>query len=263
LDLDARAIEFGRALGHRALADTLPTLASGQDAAVLAVGGATAVFAWPGAPFNQAIGLGWSGNPPDVDLDAVEAFYRAHGQAAVLDLADQAPPDWRAILWARGYRLKEALYDWTRPLRPEDRRLGDGRVTRAVDARALEAYAAAVARGFLDGEEPTAADLDIARAIARTPDTEIFVAWDEEGAAVAGGALQVRGPIAYLYSAATRPEARRQGLQTALIGARLAFAAQSGARLATIQTEPAGGSRRNAERLGFRVAYTTWNLTAP
>jgi hypothetical protein len=45
-------------------------------------------------------------------------------------------------------------------------------------------------------------------------------------------------------------------VQTALIRARLAFAAAAGCDLAAVNTVPGSVSQRNAERQGFRVVYT-------
>jgi hypothetical protein len=55
-----------------------------------------------------------------------------------------------------------------------------------------------------------------------------------------------------------------QGAQRALLAARLQWAADHGARLAMMVAQPGSTSHRNAERQGFRVAYTRtkWQLRA-
>ena len=261
--VDAASVERERGAEHLALAAAARTLASGAESEGLAVAGGGAVYAWPDSPFNLALGIGWSDEPPEPALATLEAFYRKHGAPCVIDLADQAPPAWRSLLFARGYRLQEALYLWALPLSDTQGRAGDPRVARALDDAAREACARAVAGGFLDGAAASERDLDVARAIARTAGTELFVARDAAGDPVAGGALRVNGGVAHLFSASTVPRARRQGLQTALIEARLAWARALGARVAIVQTEPTGPSRHNVERLGFRVAYTNWALVSP
>lgn len=258
-----RALEQARGRSHLALARAAAGLACGRAAAALAVGGGAAVWTWPGAPFNQALGLGWSGAPPAPELDAVEAFFRARDEACAIDLADQAHGAWKDLLRDRGYRLRESLYLWVRPLEDGDRRAMDPRVAPVTNAAERKAWANAVAGGFADGAALGARDLDVARAVCAAPAAELFLARDATGAPVAGGALQVDGAVASLYSASTLPSARRQGLQRALIEARLARARACGARVAAIHTDPTGGSRRNVERLGFRVAYTCWSLIAP
>ncbi|MEO8360415.1 MAG: hypothetical protein ABI672_10330, partial [Vicinamibacteria bacterium] len=52
------------------------------------------------------------------------------------------------------------------------------------------------------------------------------------------------------------PEARRQGAQSALLAARLSFARERGCDLAMMCALPGSASQRNAERQGFRIAYT-------
>jgi ribosomal protein S18 acetylase RimI-like enzyme len=56
--------------------------------------------------------------------------------------------------------------------------------------------------------------------------------------------------------AGTAVEFRRRGLQTALLHARLAAAAQAGCEYAVVVTQGGSASQRNCERIGFRVAYS-------
>ena len=62
--------------------------------------------------------------------------------------------------------------------------------------------------------------------------------------------------LAILFADGTLPGARRQGLQSALIRARLHDAAARGCDLATASTLPGSLSQRNYERCGFQVVYT-------
>jgi ribosomal protein S18 acetylase RimI-like enzyme len=56
--------------------------------------------------------------------------------------------------------------------------------------------------------------------------------------------------------AGTASEFRGRGLQTALLRARLAAAAEAGCEYAVVVTQGGTASQRNCERLGFRVAYS-------
>ena len=73
-----------------------------------------------------------------------------------------------------------------------------------------------------------------------------------------------RSDVALLTGASTIVEARRQGAQRALLYERLAVAVDAGCRLAMMCALPGSTSQRNAEREGFRIAYTRikWGLTA-
>lgn len=79
-----------------------------------------------------------------------------------------------------------------------------------------------------------------------------------DGNAAGGGTLSVfrQQRLAGLFGAATLPEYRRRGVQTAMTYARLRMAADAGCDLAVVMTTPGSGSQRNAERQGFHVAYT-------
>ena len=73
--------------------------------------------------------------------------------------------------------------------------------------------------------------------------------------AAAGGVALVDG-VALLSGASTVPSARRQGAQRALLEARLGYAATHGCDIAMMGASPGSDSQRNAERQGFRIAYT-------
>lgn len=59
-----------------------------------------------------------------------------------------------------------------------------------------------------------------------------------------------------LCGAGTLQAFRGRGLQTALFRARMQAAAESGCEYAVVVTQGGSASQRNAERLGFRVAYS-------
>ena len=86
-------------------------------------------------------------------------------------------------------------------------------------------------------------------------DTYPFLA-RRDGAPVATGSLVVCNDVALLAGASTVPEARGRGAQRALLGARLRFASSLGCTIAMMCAAPGSSSQRNAERSGFRIAYT-------
>ena len=74
---------------------------------------------------------------------------------------------------------------------------------------------------------------------------------------VAGGAgLRMAEGVAQLAGAGTVPAYRRRGIQTALLSARLADAAEAGCDVAVITTQPGSKSQQNAQRQGFDLLYT-------
>ena len=83
-----------------------------------------------------------------------------------------------------------------------------------------------------------------------------------EGEPGAAGLLSPHGGVALLGGAATIPELRHRGLQSALLRERLRYAFEHGCDLASMVAEAGSESQRNAERNEFRIAYTRtkWRL---
>ena len=83
-----------------------------------------------------------------------------------------------------------------------------------------------------------------------------------DGAAAGGGAMRTFDGVAQLCGAATVPEHRRRGIQSALLRARLLDAAQAGADVAVVTTQPGSKSQENVQRAGF-ACYARAILVRP
>jgi hypothetical protein len=83
-----------------------------------------------------------------------------------------------------------------------------------------------------------------------------------DGKPISAGMLFIYDDVAILAGASTVPEGRRKGAQNALLAARLRFAAERGCKIAMMGALPGSQSQRNAEKNGFRIAYTRikWQL---
>jgi hypothetical protein len=93
------------------------------------------------------------------------------------------------------------------------------------------------------------------RMFAFGPNMECYLARIEN--AVAGAAtLAIRDGVAGLFGASTLPAFRNRGVQTALLGTRLARAAEAKCDLAACLAQPGSTSQRNVMRKGFSVLYT-------
>ena len=154
------------------------------------------------------------------------------------------------MLVERGYTPVELTSVMYLPL--ESGFAGGGDVAvRVADDRELWARTAGEGwRGSFEGE----ALLDLMRVAANTG-AVLFLA-EMEGRAVAAGALHIQEGVGLLAGASTIPEFRKKGAQRALLNARLRYAAEAGCELAMMGAEAGSGSQRNAERQGFRIAYT-------
>jgi GNAT superfamily N-acetyltransferase len=126
---------------------------------------------------------------------------------------------------------------------------------RVIDPGEHELWAQTAARGWSEFEELSDFMLGLSRISAKRTDALSFLA-ELDGRAVATGALSICEGVALLAGASTVPEARRRGAQLALLDARLGYAAEQGCDLAMMCAQPGSASQRNAERQGFRIAYT-------
>jgi GNAT superfamily N-acetyltransferase len=125
----------------------------------------------------------------------------------------------------------------------------------------FELWAGVVGRGFQEGKEPPVEVISMMAASFQIPGSIPLLAYVEgKLAAGAGGLIVAERKLLAIAGAATLPEFRRRGLQTALLYARLKLAAAAGCDLVVTVTQGGTTSQRNAERVGFRVAYSKATL---
>jgi len=119
------------------------------------------------------------------------------------------------------------------------------------------------ARGWGASAELTNFLLDFGKALVEAEGLHAFLA-SREGTPNTAGALRCRQGVALFAGASTVPEARNQGAQRALLAARIQLARAQRCDLAMMCAAPGSASEPNAERQGFRVAYTRtqWQLAA-
>ena len=84
-----------------------------------------------------------------------------------------------------------------------------------------------------------------------------------DGRPVATAAMRMHEGVALMAGASTIPSARGRGAQLALLERRLHDAGENACNLAMMGALPGSISQRNAERHGFRIAYTRikWRQT--
>ena len=229
-----------------------------EGATSIQVAGGYAVYAGQESPLTQAVGQGLGGVVGEDELDEMEAFFKRRNALVAIEVCPLADVSLLKMLGARQYRLNELTDKLFMPLKPDEQIApppeGDVRIRQAAPVDA-ELWASTVGRGFFEGEEPPRLYLEIFRISFRMRTGVGFLA--EVGGQVAGGGfLKMDAGTAALSTASVLPAWRGRGVQTALLRARLAYAARQGCDLATITTRLNTTSHRNAERLGFRVAYT-------
>jgi GNAT superfamily N-acetyltransferase len=201
------------------------------------------------------------------DLELLEEFFRGRGAPVYHEVSPLADPTTFPLLNERGYEPFEFTSVMFRPLRPgagAGARRDSGVGVRVVGPEEYELWAQTAARGWSESEELSDFMLGLSRVSAARPNAPSFLA-ELDGRPVATGALSIHEGVALLAGASTVPEARKRGAQLALLDARLAHAAGRGCDLAMMCAQPGSSSQRNAERQGFRIAYTRikWRLARP
>lgn len=258
---------------RRLTEDLAATVAqSGGDAFAAPLAGGVAAWAGAGSPCNKVIGLGFAG-PLEVDaLAAIEAAYARRGAPVQVELCTLADPSIAPLLTGRGYALVGFEDVLAQPLGPAHAQPPTAavEVTPADDARgwftALCDGFAAPDPGAEGGHSHESFSREALEAVfghlLAAPGFRRYVA--RLGGALAGAAsLRIDDGVAMLCGAATLPTARRRGVQTALLQARLADAARAGCDLATMTTAPGSRSQHNARRQGFLLLYTRAILVKP
>ena len=249
-----RRLELAEALQNARFIEELRRTRPASGAEVRQVGSGFALFAGPGTPMSQALGLGLDGPVDAAQIDAVEELLSRGGGPVVISVLPCADVSLSTLLAERRYRAGEFHHVLLRPLDDELSFTAPAGVTvRPIEAGERELWARTVLAGFLEKEE---ASVDEAPWFTPTvPDgTTCFIAFD--GArAVGAGSVSVEGDVAIFSGTSVLPSARGRGLQLALIRARLAHARRAGCALGNSATLPATGSQHNLERAGFRIHH--------
>lgn len=235
----------------------------GADSTAAAIADGAAFFAGPGSPVNRVVGLGMAQAVERADIARCEAFYAARGEVCRIDLCPLAHPSLRALLQERGYTVGLFKHVSVLPLigRRAEATVPPAIVVQPVAVQQAGLWADTLAAAA-DGGAPNPAARAIAQPNVYKSDTICFVAW-VGGEAAGGGALAIVDGVGICYSTAVRPAQRRQGVQRALLDARLTYAQARGCDLAMVQTAPGSASQRNVERCGFRLAYTKATMVCP
>jgi GNAT superfamily N-acetyltransferase len=224
--------------------------------------GAYAVFDGVESPVTQTFGLGLFEELTAPSLDVIERFFRDHAAPVHHEVSPFAGVATLDLLCSRGYRPFELSTVLYRAVENPVTEHPQGIRVRMVGPEEAQLWAEVSAAGW-SHEHPELRDFLLTFggfAVARE-DSPCFLA-EVDGKPGAAGALCLHGGVALFGGAATIPELRRRGLQTALLHERMRYAFQHGCDLAMMAAEPGSDSQRNAERKGFHIAYTRtkWRL---
>jgi GNAT superfamily N-acetyltransferase len=256
----ARRLETTEGHGNAAFIDAQARREPYSGAMRTTIAGTLVMFAGVGSPITQTFCLGMHERPGERDFDAMERFFTSRGSAVFHEVSPHAGADLYMTLAGRGYKpieLSNVMYqaidaNTAFPVNPALR-------VRVVEKHEADWYGAVATRGWSEMPEVLPFMQGFARSSVEV--ATCFVA-ELDGEAIAAAALFMHEGVALLAGASTVPEGRRKGAQLALLDARLRTAAARGCDLAMMVAAPGSSSQRNAERNGFRVAYTRtkWQL---
>jgi predicted N-acetyltransferase YhbS len=230
-------------------------------AAVEPICGGHMIFAGLDSPIGRTVGMGFDGTATAEDLDRMENFYRSHGAPSQIDVCPLTDPPLLELLQRRGYAMAELNNVLFRRVESCEAPIPENTHIRAARAQESKRMAEIIVRGFFpEGNAPE----NFAALISPMYEFEEalpFVAEiDNEIVACACGLVISEHKIVALFGAATLPQYRRRGLHAALHCTRLQAAERAGCEFAVVVTQGGTVSQRNAERLGFRVAYSKATL---
>jgi hypothetical protein len=260
----ARRLERAEAHSNAKFVEARAKLFPESGAQWIEVAGAYAMFDTVSSPLTQTFGLGVFEKVTSSEMQRIEEFYQQRGTPVFHEISPLADPGLLALLNERGYHPIELTSVMYRPIR-EDFSLAASRnekiQVRLVREDEHELCAKISARGWSEHPELTDFLLEIGQISAQREGTLSFFA-EMGGQPIAASVLCIGDGVALLGGACTIPEARKHGAQLALLESRLRYAAEQGCDLAMMCAQPGSASQRNAERHGFRIAYTRikWRL---
>jgi GNAT superfamily N-acetyltransferase len=259
----ARRLE--RAEGHACLqfAEARRRLFPDSGAEWMECAGAYAVFDAIDSPITQTFGLGIFEELTAASLDVIERFFQDRGAEVLHEVSPLAGVAALGLLCARQYRPIEISNVMVRPVEKPAANEHPSITVRVTGPEEAQLWNDISARGWTH-EHPELLDfvLQFGAISSAREQSPCFLA-EVDGQPGAAGVLCIHDGIALFGGAATVPELRRRGLQAALLEERMRYAFNQGCDLAMMVAEAGSGSQRNAERRGFRIAYTRtkWRLS--
>jgi GNAT superfamily N-acetyltransferase len=263
----SQRLERAEAQGSLEFVDARAKLHPESNAQWLEVAGCYAMYDGVESPVTQTFGLGMSQAITVAEFEQIERFFQQRGAPVLHEVSPLADPSALTLLNERGYQPFEFTSVMFRPIQSgvqlAEPRNENIRV-RTVRADEHHLWAQTAAEGWSEYTELRDLILELSQVSANRPGGHSFLA-ELEGEAIATGALSICEGVALFAGASTIPAARRQGAQLALLDSRLRYAAEQGCDLAMMCALPGSASQRNAERQGFRIAYTRikWQLAQP
>ena len=258
----AKRLEAAEAFSCAQFAVARKRLYPQSTSAWMKCAGATVVFDGVDAPTTQTFGLGLFEKLTPAALDEIERFFLVRDAEVMHEVCPFAGAATLDLLCARGYRPFEISSVLYRAVEPPVEKHADNIHVRIVGLDEAQLWSDINATGWTHEHPEFEGFVREAGVMLVVRDGSPCFLAEVDGTPGAAGALLVHEGVALFGGAATVPESRRKGLQAALLEVRMRYAVEHGCDLAMMVAEAGSNSQRNAERKGFRVAYTRlkWKL---
>ncbi len=254
----ARRLERTEARANAEFVEARAKVFPESGAEWIEVAGAYAMFDGAVSPCTQTFGLGVFEPVTATVLDEIETFFKRHGAPVYHEISPLADASLLTLLCERGYHpieLSSVMYQPIgRDFQPPTSRNEQLQV-RLIKGDEHELWAQTAVKGWAELNEFADSMVSLMQVSAARASGLSFLA-ELNGQAIATGGLFIHDGVALMAGASTIPEGRKQGAQLALFESRLRYAVEQGCDLAMIGALPGSASQRNAERQGFRIAYT-------
>lgn len=248
------AEEMPQVFYARAFQKTRPEIGSAEEE----ICGGHMIFAGLGSPIGRATGVGLDRPLTTADLDRIEQFYRERKAPSQVDLTPMHAPEIFEMFKQRGYAIAElnnVLYrrlDLQETFPPPP----DHCIIRRSSPEEANVTGEIVESAFFPDGAPEAFR-GLITPLYQMEGSRAFVATVNGRPVSCGTGLVIADHRVFaLCGAGTLAAFRGRGLQTALLRARMQAAVEAGCEYAVVVTQGGTTSQRNAERLGFRVAYS-------
>lgn len=261
----SKKLERTEARANADFVETRARIDPASKAEWIEVGGAYAMFDGPESPLTQTFGLGLFEEIEDAHFDRIETFFRERSSPVFHEISPIVDQQILATLSDRGYvpiELTSVMFQELNPKSPPRQQRNPNLTVRPIAEGEADIWARVSAEGWSE-DKPELYDflLSIGAVTARTNGGRPFIV-ESDGTPIAAGGFSMYEDVCIMAGASTIPSARRMGAQNALLSARLNHAEANGCTIAMMCALPGSQSQKNAERNGFKIAYTRikWQL---
>ena len=229
------------------------------------VNGTYALFDGITSPLTQTFGLGLYSDVTHDDLEMIEKFFQTHGAMVFHEVSPMADPAHLTMLHERGYipvELTSVMYKTLTQDNVIHHPVNLMLAVKQLPKGEEDKWARVAAQGWSTEMEGLSDFIYQLSSIAANSDNAFPFYAELDSKMISTGMLNIHNDVAILAGASTIPEGRNRGAQNALLNARLNYAANHGCTLAMMCASPGSQSQKNAEKNGFRIAYTRtkWKL---